>query len=41
VISGLPEDKLDEAAAASGADGHVSKSATRQAMCDAVLALMR
>ena len=41
LISGLPEDKLAAAAAASGADGHVGKSATRQAVSDAVLGLLR
>ena len=41
VISGLPDDRLAEAATASGADGHLGKLATKQAMCDAVLALMR
>jgi DNA-binding NarL/FixJ family response regulator len=40
LISGLPEDKLAEAAAASGADGHVGKWAPAQVMQDAVLALM-
>jgi CheY-like chemotaxis protein len=40
LISGLPEDKLAEAAAAAGADGHLVKAATSQAVRDAVLALM-
>jgi DNA-binding NarL/FixJ family response regulator len=40
LISGLPEDRLAEAAAASGADGHLGKAATSQAMRDAVLGLM-
>lgn len=40
LISGLPDDKLAEAAAACGADGHLGKAATREAMRDAVLALM-
>jgi DNA-binding NarL/FixJ family response regulator len=40
LISGLPGDKLAEAAAASGADDHVGKWASTQAMRDAVLALM-
>jgi hypothetical protein len=40
LISGLPGDKLAEAAAASGADDHVGKWASTQAMREAVLALM-
>lgn len=40
LISGLPDDKLAQVAAASGADGHVGKWATAQVMRDAVLALM-
>ena len=40
LISGMPDDKLAEAAAAAGADGHISKAASAQAMCDAVLALL-
>lgn len=40
LISGLPEDKLAELAAAAGADRHLGKWATTQAMCDAVLDLM-
>ena len=40
LISGLGDDMLAEAAAVSGADGHLGKSATSQAMRDAVFALM-
>jgi two-component system chemotaxis response regulator CheY len=40
LISGLPEDRLAEAAAAAGADGHVGKWATSQVLGDAVRALM-
>ena len=41
LISGLPEDKLAEAAAAAGADGHVGKWAPTQVVRDAVLDLLR
>lgn len=41
LISGMPDDKLAEAAAAAGADGHISKAATAEAMCDAVLTVLR
>jgi len=41
LISGLPEDKLAAAAATAGADGHVGKWATREALRDAVIAMMR
>lgn len=40
LISGMPDDVLARAAEASGADGHVSKAATAQEMCDAVEALL-
>lgn len=40
LISGLPDDKLAEAAVAAGADGHLTKWATTDAMRDAVVALM-
>lgn len=40
LISGMPDDKLAAAAEAAGADGHISKAASAQAMCDAVLALL-
>ena len=40
LVSGLPDDKLAEAAAAAGADGHLGKWATTQTMRDAVLALL-
>ena len=41
VISGMPDDKLAAAADAAGADGHISKAATADAMCAAILALLR
>ncbi|HEU4657418.1 MAG TPA: response regulator [Capillimicrobium sp.] len=41
LISGMPDDKLAEIAAAAGADGHVGKWATTDVLRDAVLALMR
>jgi two-component system, NarL family, nitrate/nitrite response regulator NarL len=41
VISGMPDDVLAEVAAAAGADAHLSKAASQQAMCDAVLELAR
>ena len=40
LISGLPDDKLAEAAAASGADGHLGKWAGTQEMRDTVRGLM-
>ncbi len=40
LISGMPNDKLAEAAAAAGADGQVGKWATTQVVRDAVLALL-
>ena len=40
LISGLPDDKLAEAAAASGADRHLGKWAAAQVMRDAVLELL-
>ncbi len=40
LISGLPDDKLAEAAAAAGADSFIGRWATTQVARDAVLALM-
>ncbi len=40
LISGMPGDRLAAFAAAAGVDGHISKAATAQAMCDAVRALL-
>ena len=40
LISGLPDDRLRDAAVASGADAHVGKWATSQVMRDAVVELM-
>ena len=40
LISGMPDDKLAAAAEAAGADGHISKAATAEAMCHAVRALL-
>lgn len=40
LISGMPDDTLAAAAKAAGADGHISKLATAEAMCKAVLALL-
>jgi DNA-binding NarL/FixJ family response regulator len=41
VISGMPDDVLAKVAEAAGADGHLSKAASQQAMCDAIHALAR
>lgn len=41
LISGMPDDKLAAAAEAAGADGHLSKAATAESMCQAVRALLR
>ena len=40
LISGMPEDRLADAAAAVEADGHISKASTAQAMRAAVVALL-
>jgi DNA-binding NarL/FixJ family response regulator len=40
LISGMPDDTLEEAARAAGADGHLGKAATAEQMRDAVLALL-
>jgi DNA-binding NarL/FixJ family response regulator len=40
LISGMPDDQLAAAAHAAGADAHLSKAASAQAMCDAVLQLL-
>ena len=40
LISGMPDDRLALAAEAAGADGHISKAVSAQAMCDAVLGLL-
>ncbi len=41
LISGMPGDRLAEAARAAGADGHLSKAASAESMCHAVLELLR
>ena len=41
LISGMPDDKLAAAAKAAGADAHISKAATAEAMCHAVLDVLR
>ncbi len=41
LISGMPGDRLAEAARAAGADGHLSKAASAESMCHAVLELGR
>ena len=40
LISGMHDEALTEAALAAGADAHLSKAASSQAMCDAVRALL-
>ena len=40
LISGMPDDRLAEAARAAGADAHVSKAATAATMCAAVIDLL-
>ncbi|MDQ3741309.1 MAG: response regulator [Actinomycetota bacterium] len=40
LISGMPDDRLALAAEAAGADGHISKAVSAEAMCRAVLALL-
>lgn len=40
LISGMSDDRLARAAAAAGADGHLSKAASSRAMCAAVLRLV-
>ena len=40
LISGMPHDRLAEAARAAGADGHISKAASADAMCKAVRELL-
>jgi DNA-binding NarL/FixJ family response regulator len=40
LISGMHEETLAKAAAAAGADAHLSKAATARAMCDAVRSLL-
>jgi DNA-binding NarL/FixJ family response regulator len=40
LISGMPEDQLAAAAKAAGADAHMSKAASAEAMCTAVRALL-
>ena len=40
LISGMPGDRLAAAAAAVGADAHIAKAATSQAMRDAVMGLL-
>ena len=41
LISGMPDDKLAAAAKAAGADGHISKAASAESMCHAVLGLLQ
>lgn len=41
LISGMPDDRLEQAARAAGADGHIGKASTTEAMREAVLSLMR
>ena len=40
LISGMPDDRLAEAARVAGADGHLSKAATADEMCAAVVGLL-
>jgi DNA-binding NarL/FixJ family response regulator len=40
LISGMPDDRLAEMASAAGADGHIGKASTADAMRAAVTALM-
>jgi DNA-binding NarL/FixJ family response regulator len=41
LISGMPDDQLAIASRAAGADAHISKAASAEAMCNAVRALLQ